>query len=70
MREPGEHPSYDFAKLMNTAKGWGIFDGDRMAEASSDWHVWIAAESKKRSFTLELYLILGLLSFSGSWIVD
>jgi hypothetical protein len=48
MREPGQHPSYDFAKLMNTAKAWKIFDGDRQGEASSDWRTWVAAESKKR----------------------
>jgi len=48
MREPGEHPSYDFAKLVNTAKAWKIFDGDRSGDMSTDWHTWIAAESKKR----------------------
>jgi len=52
LREAGEHPSYDFAKLMNTAKEWKIFDGDRTAEHSTDWPTWIAAESKKRSASL------------------
>lgn len=48
MREPGEHPSYDFARLMNTAKAWKLFDGDRASDTSSDWHTWVAYEAKKR----------------------
>jgi hypothetical protein len=48
MREPGQHPSYDFAKLMNTAKTWKIFHSDRQGEASQDWHTWVTAEQKKR----------------------
>ena len=48
LREAGEHPSYNFSKLINTAKEWKLFDGDRISEHSNDWQTWIAAESKKR----------------------
>jgi len=50
LREPGDHPDYDFAKLMNTAKSWKLFEGDRAKDSSQNWHTWIAEETKKRYY--------------------
>jgi len=36
LREPGDHPDYDFAKLMNTAKSWKLFEGDRAKDSSQN----------------------------------
>lgn len=48
MRELGQHPTYDFSKLVNTATRWNIFNGDKKGDLSADWRIWVAAELKKR----------------------